>query len=190
MKVYDDDDLNKAVEHLRTGGVILYPTDTVWGLGCDATNPAAVEKLRSVKGRSAGKAMLVLVDSPARIERYADNVPDIAFELFETTVEPLTLILDNARGFAPGVAAVDGSIGIRVTNEPFSRALCRGLGRPVVSTSANMAGEITPACFSQISEELKSKVDYVVKASRTDDSEHLPSHILKVGPGGEIKIIR
>lgn len=187
---YTEHDLRNAVDVLKKGGVLLYPTDTVWGLGCDATNNAAVEKLRALKGRSLEKAMLVLVDSPARIESYTQNAPDIAFELIETASEPITVIFDQARGLAPGVAAPDGSIGIRVSAEPFSRTLCRALGRPIVSTSANMAGEITPACFVQISEKVKNAVDYVVEYRRDDTTEHLPSHIIKISNDAVVKIIR
>lgn len=184
------EDLRNAVDTLRRGGLVLYPTDTVWGLGCDATNPRAVEKLRALKGRSAGKAMLVLVDSPQRVEQYVETVPEVARELMEWATEPLTIIFDNGIGFAPGVCADDGSIGIRVAGEEFSRRLCQGLGRPVVSTSANLAGGITPANFEQISDTLKEKVDYVAFTRRGAEEERLPSHIVKIGNGGLVKIIR
>lgn len=189
-ETYDKSDLQQAIETIKNGGLIIYPTDTVWGLGCDATNSKAVERLRLLKGRSAGKGLLILVDSPARIISYTENAPDIAFELIETATEPITLIFDKARNLAPGVAAEDGSIGIRVTKETFSRALCRGLGKPIVSTSANLAGGITPACFSQISDQLKQKVDYVANFQRENESEKMPSHIIKIGEGGLVKIIR
>lgn len=184
------EDLHNAVETLRRGGLVLYPTDTVWGLGCDATNPRAVERLRVLKGRSAGKAMLVLVDSPHRVDQYVESVPDVARELMEWATDPLTIIYDRGIGFAPGVCADDGSIGIRVAGEEYSRRLCRGLGRPVVSTSANLAGEITPANFAQISETLKEKVDYVAFTRRDAQEERLPSHIVRIGEGGLVKIIR
>lgn len=184
------EDLHNAVETLRRGGLVLYPTDTVWGLGCDATNPRAVERLRALKGRSAGKAMLVLVDSPQRVEQYVEMVPEVAWELMEWASEPLTIIYDKGVGFAPGVCADDGSIGIRVAGEEYSRRLCRGLGRPVVSTSANLAGEITPANFEQISETLRSRVDYVAFTRRDAGEERMPSHIVRIGEGGLVKIIR
>lgn len=184
------EDLRNAVDTLRKGGLVLYPTDTVWGLGCDATNARAVDRLRALKGRSAGKAMLVLVDTPRRVEQYVEKVPEVARELMECASEPLTIIYDNGIGFAPGVCADDGSIGIRVAGEEYCRRLCHGLGRPVVSTSANLAGEITPANFAQISETLKSQVDYVAFTKRDADEERLPSHIVRIGDGGLVKIIR
>lgn len=183
-------DLRNAIETLRKGGLVLYPTDTVWGLGCDATNPRAVEKLRSLKGRSAGKAMLVLTDSQQTVERYVSKVPEVAIELMELANEPLTIIYDQGIGFAPGVCADDGSIGIRVAQDDFCRHLCSGLGRPIVSTSANLAGEITPANFEQISETLKSQVDYIAFTHREAEEERMPSHIIKISAGGVIKIIR
>lgn len=184
------EDISNAAAVLRRGGLVLYPTDTVWGLGCDATNPRAVERLRTLKGRSAGKALLVLVDSPERVEEYVQRVPEVARELMEWATEPLTVVLDNGIGFAPGVCADDGSIGIRVAGEEFSRRLCRALGRPVVSTSANLAGEITPANFNQISEAIKVQVDYVAFTHRDSEQEALPSHIVRIGDGGVVKIIR
>lgn len=184
------EDLNRAVKTLREGGIILYPTDTVWGLGCDATNAEAVTRLRKLKGRGASKAMLVLVDSISTLERYVEKVPEIAYDLIETADSPLTIIYDKGKGFAPGVCDSDGSIGIRVTNEEFSKQLCRMFRKPVISTSANLAGEITPSNFDQISEQVKEMVDYVVETRREDFSEHLPSHIIKVSDGGVIKIIR
>jgi L-threonylcarbamoyladenylate synthase len=186
----DKQDIQDALAALRNGDVILYPTDTVWGLGCDATNNDAVEKLRKLKGRAAGKAMLVLVDSVATLERYVDTVPDIAYDLIDSATEPLTVIFDKGKGFADGVQNEDGSIGIRVTSEAFSKELCRRFGKPIISTSANMAGEITPANFSQISENVKNSVAYVVASGQEDASEHMPSHIIKVSEGGVIKIIR
>jgi L-threonylcarbamoyladenylate synthase len=184
----DNQDMKDALAALRNGDVILYPTDTVWGLGCDATNNEAVEKLRKLKGRSAGKAMLV--DSVQTLERFVENIPEIAYTLIDTTSEPLTIIYDKGIGFADHVQSEDGSIGIRVTSEPFSKELCRRFGKPLISTSANMAGEITPANFSQISENVKNSVAYVVKTGQEDAVEHLPSHIMKVSEGGVIKIIR
>ncbi len=179
-----------ALETLRRGGLILYPTDTVWGLGCDACNAAAVARLREVKGRAVGKALLVLVGSEGMLERYVERIPDIAYELIDAADTPMTIIYDHSHGLAPGVADSDGSVGVRISGEPFSRELSRRLGRPLVSTSANLAGEITPANYRQISDSLKEAVDYVVEYGRDEDEEHLPSHIIKVSDSGVIKIIR
>lgn len=190
MNNYNSEDLSRALETLRKGGLILYPTDTVWGLGCDATNPKAVEKLRKLKGRSSDKALLCVIGSDDILESYADGVPDVAYELIDTAVESLTIVYDKGIGFAPGVCGADGSVGIRIINSGFTGELLRRFGKPVISTSANLAGEITPANFSQISEELKEKVDYVVQMGRDDTSEHLPSHILRLRSDGEVSIIR
>ena len=183
-------DIDKAVQILRAGGLILYPTDTVWGLGCDATNPDAVARLRDLKGRSVGKALLCVVGSETILERYAQGVPDVAYELIDTAAEPLTIVYDRGVGLAPGVCGGDGSVGIRIIADGFTGELLRRFGRPLVSTSANLAGEITPANYAQISDELKERVDYVVETGRTDTAEHMPSHILRLRADGQVSIIR
>lgn len=183
-------DLSTALDTLRQGGLILYPTDTVWGLGCDATNPDAVARLRDLKGRSAGKALLCVVGSETILERYAQGVPDVAYELIDTAVEPLTIVYDKGVGLAPGVCGDDGSVGIRIIADGFTGELLRRFGRPLVSTSANLAGEITPANYAQISDDLKERVDYVVETGRTDTAEHMPSHILRLHADGQVAIIR
>ncbi len=185
-----EEDLKKAVECLRQGGIILYPTDTVWGIGCDATNEDAVRKIYELKGRDASKSMLVLVDSEAMLERTARDIPEVAWQLIEVAVKPLTIIYDHPVGVAPSLCASDGSLGIRITGEKFSRELCRRLRRPVVSTSANKSGASSPRTFREISPSIIEGVDYVVSWRRDDIDSPAPSNIIKVSDGGVIKVIR
>ena len=175
---------------MNEGGVILYPTDTIWGLGCDATNPEAVRKVYEIKQRSDSKAMLVLVDSPVKVEFYVNDVPPIAWDLIELADKPMTIIYSGARNLAPNLLAEDGSVGIRVTNEDFSRQLCQRFRKAIVSTSANVSGQASPANFSEVSEEIKSLVDYVVTFRQNDISRPKPSSIIKLDKGGVLKIIR
>jgi len=175
---------------LRNGGVILYPTDTVWGLGCDATNENAVKRIFEIKKREDSKAMLLLVDNSAKIQSYIDEVPDIAWDLIEFTEKPLTIIYPNAKNLASNLIAEDKSVGIRVTNEAFSKKLCEQFRKPIVSTSANVSGEPTPANFSQISIEIKSSVDYVVNFRQDELSKSKPSSIIKLGKGNLFQMIR
>ena len=184
------DEIKKAIEVLRAGGVILYPTDTVWGLGCDATNEEAVKHIFEIKKRADAKAMLVLVDSAARIQGYVDEVPDMAWELIEISEKPLTIIYPEAKNLAKNLIADDKSIGIRVTKESFSKTLCERFRKPIVSTSANVSGEPTPVNFNQISEEIKSAVDYVVNFRQNETNAPKPSSIIKLGKGNVIQIIR
>lgn len=182
-------DVKNAVDVLRAGGTILYPTDTIWGLGCDATSKDAVEKLVSIKGREPGKPMLVIVDSLATLERYVDDIPDAAYSLIEAAVKPLTLILDHPSGIAPQLLGADGSLGIRISSEEFSKEICKRLRKPIVSTSANFSGEKAPASFADISPLLIEKVDYTASSGR-DLCNSMPSDIIKISDGGIIKIIR
>jgi len=184
------EEIKKTLEVLRAGGVILYPTDTVWGLGCDATNEKAVKRIFEIKKRVDSKALLVLVDSPARIQAYIDDVPDMAWDLIEFTEKPLTIIYPEARNLAANLIAEDKSVGIRVTNEAFSKSLCAQFRKPIVSTSANVSGEVTPSNFSQISEEIKLAVDYVVNFRQNDLSQPKPSSIIKLGKGNLFQMIR
>ncbi len=184
------EDLKKAVEILKAGGIILYPTDTIWGIGCDATNEEAVKKVYAIKKREDSKSMLVLMENPALLDRYVNDVPEIAWDLIEVTTTPLTVIYPNAKNLAPNLIASDGSIGIRFTKEPFSSQLVQRFRKPIVSTSANISGEKSPAFFNEISEEIKQQVDYIVEYRRDDVSPSQPSSIIKLGPGGRIDIIR
>jgi L-threonylcarbamoyladenylate synthase len=184
------EDLKAALAVLQKGGVILYPTDTIWGLGCDACNEEAVKKIYALKNRLDSKSMLVLIENAALLDRYVDEVPEIAFDLIELTDKPLTIIFDGAKNLAKNLIAEDGSIGIRITTEAFSKELIRRFKRPIVSTSANISGKPSPACFDEIDQIIIDSVDYVVKYRQDDLQKAVPSGIIKLGKGGEIKIIR
>jgi L-threonylcarbamoyladenylate synthase len=184
------DDIKKALEVLKAGGIILYPTDTIWGIGCDATNEKAVERIYKIKKREDSKSMLVLMENPALLERYVDEVPEIAWDLVEVATTPLTVIYPNAKNLAKNLIAEDGSIGIRFTKEAFTTQLLQRFRRPLVSTSANISGEKSPAFFDEISEEIKSQVDFIVEYRQNDTIPAQPSSIIKLGLGGRIDIIR
>lgn len=184
------DDIREAVRVMQSGGVILYPTDTIWGIGCDACNEDAVRRVFEIKRRAEAKSVISLVDSEVKVEFYVRSVPDVAWQLWECSDEPLTLVLDGARNLASGVIASDGSVALRVTREAFSRQLCMRMKRAIVSTSANIAGEPAPRCFSEISPEILQAVDYVCLSRRDEAPSQTPSHIIKIGPSGEVKIIR
>ena len=184
------EDIKNACRVMEEGGIILYPTDTIWGIGCDATNEEAVRRVYEIKHRADSKAMLVLVDSPVKVDFYVDDVPAVAWDLIELADKPLTIIYSGARNLAPNLLAEDGSVGIRVTNEEFSKRLCQQFRKAVVSTSANVSGQPSPACFAEISEELKAAVDYIVSVRREETTRSKPSGIIKLGRGGEVKVIR
>ena len=184
------DDLKKAVEILKGGGVILYPTDTIWGIGCDATNPEAVQRIYDIKQREDSKSMLVLMENAALLERYVEDVPEVAWDLVEISTTPLTVIYPGAKNLAQNLIAEDGSIGIRFTKEKFTSHLLQRFRKPLVSTSANISGEKSPAFFDDISEDIKSQVDYVVEFRQDDRTAEQPSSIIKLGPSGQIDIIR
>lgn len=185
-----EEDIRKAVDVMRKGGVILYPTDTVWGIGCDATNAEAVAKVYEIKHRDDSKAMICLVDSDARLQRYVRNVPAVAWDLFDCVVKPTTVILDGAVNLAPNLIAEDGSIAMRITAEPFSKELCYRFQKPVVSTSANISGEPAASNYCDISEEIVNAVDYVCWSRRQEHKPHTPSSIIKLSEDGQVKIIR
>jgi len=184
------DDLQKAVEVMKKGGVILYPTDTVWGIGCDATNAEAVKKVYEIKQRDDSKALICLVDSDVRLQRYARNVPDVAWDLLTLATKPTTVILDGISNLANNLYAEDGSLGIRITQEEFSKQLCYRMQKPIVSTSANISGEPTAQNYCDISEEILSAVDYVCETRRQEHLPHVPSSIIKLAKDGEVTIIR
>lgn len=185
------DDLQEAVRVLRAGGIILYPTDTVWGIGCDATNSKAVQKIFALKRRTDSKSMLVLLDDATKLVSYV-YVPDAARQLLYVTDEgrPMTIIYPNAEGVANELIADDGSLGIRITTEPFSKALCAQLGKPIVSTSANISGEAAAPTFAQISETIKAGVDYICRYRQDDNTAKQPSSIIKVEKDNRFVIIR
>lgn len=184
------DDIKKALEVLKSGGIILYPTDTIWGIGCDATNAEAVKRIYDIKKREDSKSMLVLMENPALLDRYVDEVPEVAWDLVEISTTPLTVIYPGAKNLAKNLIAEDGSIGIRFTKEEFTSKLLQRFRRPLVSTSANISGEKSPAFFDEISEAIKDAVDYIVEYRQDDQTQSKPSSIIKLGPGGQINIIR
>lgn len=196
---YDKEDLQEALRVLRAGGVIVYPTDTVWGIGCDATNAEAVKRIYALKKREDSKSMLVLLDSPAKLDYYVD-VPEAAESLLEATkiadpsdiseAKPMTIIYPNARHLAANLVAEDGSIGIRITGEAFSKALCAQLKHPIVSTSANISGHPAAHFFAEIEQEILDGVDYICRFRRDDDTPSEPSSIIKLNADGTFKIIR
>ncbi|GBU08351.1 threonylcarbamoyl-AMP synthase [Bacteroidales bacterium] len=185
-----NEEIKRTCSVLLKGGLILYPTDTIWGIGCDATNPAAVQRIYEIKQREDAKSMLVLIDSSARLDYYLSEYPDIALDLIDLSDKPLTIIYPGARNLAANLLADDGSIGIRVAKEPFSHQLCRQFKRAIVSTSANISGQASPSNYSQISSEIINAVDYIVDYKRDDISVGKPSSIIKLGPKGEVSIIR
>ncbi len=184
------DDLAKAVEVLRAGGIILYPTDTLWGIGCDATNAAAVKRIYEIKQREDTKSMLILMENENLLNSYVTEVPEVAWDLIEVSESPLTIIYPAAKNLAANLLATDRSIGIRITREAFTQQLIQRFRRPIVSTSANISGEKSPRNFAEISSMIKDKMDYVVNYRRDDLSESVPSSIIKLGVGGQIEIIR
>ena len=183
-------DLKKALEVLHSGGIILYPTDTIWGIGCDATNEEAVKRIYAIKKREDSKSMLVLMENMNALERYVEEVPEIAYDLIEVTDKPMTIIYSGAKNLAKNLIAQDGSIGIRLTNEDFTRQLIQRFKKPLVSTSANISGETSPAFFDEISPKIIEAVDYVVEYRQDDRTPTNPSSIIKLGVSGEIQIIR
>ena len=189
-----EEDIKQAVETMRKGGVILYPTDTVWGIGCDATNVEAVKRVYAIKQRDDSKALICLVDSDARMQRYFRNVPDVAWQLVDSLKEgntkPTTLILDGAINLAENLIAEDGSIGIRITNEPFSKELCYRFQKAIVSTSANISGEPAAQNYCDIDPRIIEAVDYVCWSRRQEHQPHTPSSIIKLKEDGEVDIIR
>lgn len=185
-----EEDIKKAFEVLVSGGLILYPTDTIWGIGCDATNEEAVHRVYELKRRVDSKALITLLDNPVKLDYYIDEVPSLAWDLIELSEKPLTIIYDGARNVAPNLMAEDGSLAIRVTKEKFSQELCKRFRKALVSTSANISGDPAPANFDDISEEIKQGVDYIVKYRQDDTSKSKASSIIKLGKTGEVKIIR
>lgn len=186
----NQNDIKNAVETLRKGGVILYPTDTVWGIGCDATNEEAVARVYRIKRREEGKALICLVDSEARLQKYVRNVPNVAWDIMEMATKPTTIILDNAVNLAPNLVAEDGSIAMRITREEFSSQLCYRFQKPIVSTSANISGENAAQNFRDIPQEIVEAVDYVCQSRRQEHKPHTPSSIIKLTEKGEVSIIR
>lgn len=185
-----EEDIKNAVETLKRGGVILYPTDTVWGIGCDASNAKAVKRVYEIKRRADSKALIVLVGNRNDLYRYVDEVPDVAMELIDVSVRPTTVIYDRAINMADNVIAEDGSVAIRVTSDRYCQQLCRALRRPLVSTSANISGTPAPALFREIAPEIINAADYVAEHRRNDNERSEPSIIIKISADSTFKIIR
>ncbi len=183
-------DLQNAYAVLQRGGVILYPTDTIWGLGCDATNASAVAKIAAIKQRVESKNLIVLIEDKNQLLKYVSEIPEVAWDLIENTEQPLTLIYDQAKGLAPNITGKDNSVGIRITTDEFCKKLIRKFGKPIVSTSANLSGEMAPALFSEIKDELKKQVDYIVLHRQNDAKKGQASTIIRIALNGEFKIIR
>lgn len=187
------EDIKQAIEVMRRGGVILYPTDTVWGIGCDATNAEAVKRVYDIKQRDDSKALICLVDSDSRLQRYVRNVPEVAWQLIDSLKEgdrPTTLILDGAINLAENLIADDGSIGIRITQEPFSKELCFRFQKAIVSTSANISGEPAAQNYRDIDPRILEAVDYVCWSRRQEHKPHMPSSIIRLREDGQVEIIR
>lgn len=185
-----EQEIKNSIEILRKGGIILYPTDTIWGIGCDATNAEAVTKIYQIKQREDSKSMLVLIDKVGRIPSYIAKMPDLAWDLVELSEKPLTIIYPNAKNLAKNLIAPDGFIGIRVVNNEFCSKLIGRFGKPIVSTSANISGKTSPKSFYDIDEEIKEKVDHIVSEEFDHSLSDKPSGIIMLGINGEIKVIR
>lgn len=183
-------DIAAAVETMRRGGVILYPTDTIWGLGCDAKNPEAIKKIYDIKQRLDSKALICLVGSMSMLDACVEEVPDVAEQLIEASIDPITIVYDHGRNVAPNLLAPDGSLGVRLTRERFSASLCRALRGPIVSTSANLSGTPSPRSFSEISEEILNAVDYICLSRRNEAPATKASSVIKISRGGVFKILR
>lgn len=185
-----EQDIQACVETLQRGGLILYPTDTIWGIGCDATNPDAVKKVYALKQRSDNKAMIVLIDAEDHLDHYVVDVPDIAHELLQVAIEPLTIIYEGAFNLSAELLGENDSVGIRVPREEFSHRLCASFGKPIVSTSANISGAPSPAAFADIDKRIVEGVDYVVNYRQNDSAPHKASNIILLRGDGTFKIIR
>ena len=185
-----EDDINNAVKVLKSGGVILYPTDTIWGIGCDATNNKAIQKIYKIKERSKKASFIILLEKESKITDYVKEVPDILWDLLKSIHSPTTVIYPGAKNLAKNVIAKDGSIGIRVVKDEFCSRMISKFNKPIVSTSANFSGEQSPLIFKDISEELKSKVDYVVKSNRQKLDKIKASTIIRLKPNGDFEVLR
>jgi L-threonylcarbamoyladenylate synthase len=184
------EDIRESLNTLKSGGIILYPTDTIWGLGCDATNSSAVEKIFKIKSRIGSMSLLILVNNEQMLERYVKEIPEIAFELISVADTPLTIIYPEGENLAPGVCSDDGSVGIRICHEEFCRELIVRFRKPIVSTSANFSGKPSPSHFGEIDKSLVQKADYVVRYRQDDRQKQSASPVIKLEQDGTLKIIR
>ena len=184
------EEINKALAILKAGGIILYPTDTVWGLGCDATNPEAVAKIYALKNRADSKSMIILLDTENKLQSYVNEVPDIAYDLIEYTEKPLTIIYSGAKNLAGNLISEDKTIGIRIPKHDFCQQLIQRFRKPIVSTSANVSGEPSPINFSKIDQKIMHGVDYVVDLEKESSEIKQPSTIMKLEVDGQFTFIR
>jgi L-threonylcarbamoyladenylate synthase len=185
-----DEDITNALSALKNGGVILYPTDTLWGIGCDATNSSAVENIFRIKSRSENKSLIILADSIHMVERYVSDIPEITYDLTAVSDSPLTIIYPKGKNLSPGICSEDGAVAIRICHDKFCRELITRFRKPIVSTSANFSGKPSPGNFNEIDKSVIEYVDYVVKYRQDDPRKFPPSPIIKVEENGTIKIIR
>jgi L-threonylcarbamoyladenylate synthase len=185
-----DEDIKESLSALKRGGIILYPTDTIWGLGCDATNSSAVDRIFRIKSRADSKSLVILVSSESMLERYTTDIPGIAYELATVSESPLTIIYPGGRNLAPGVCSEDGSVGIRICREEFCNELITRFRKPVVSTSANLSGKPSPMHYDEIDRVILDSVDYVVRYRQDDHHKYRPSPVIKVGRDSTVTIIR
>lgn len=183
-------EIEQALAVLKNGGVILYPTDTIWGLGCDATNAAAVEKINQLKGRSADKSFIVLLDSESKLPGYVSEIPEVAYDLIAYAEHPLTIIFSGAKNLAANVVSTDGSVGIRIVRHEFVQGLLQRFRKPITSTSANLSGQPSPGSFDEIAQEIKDGADYIVDWEQDLHSPKKASTIMKLGPSGQFSFIR
>jgi L-threonylcarbamoyladenylate synthase len=184
------DDINKSLEVLKSGGLILYPTDTIWGIGCDATNPEAVARIYKLKQRADSKSMLVLIDSENRLQQYINEVPEVAWQLIDVADKPLTIVYSGAKNLAKNLIADDGSVGIRIAKDEFCEKLIGRLKKPIVSTSANISGKKAPSTFDEITDIIKLGIDYIVNWKQDDLTPQVPSSIIKLDASGKFTILR
>jgi len=184
------DEVAKALKVIQEGGIILYPTDTIWGLGCDATNTDAVKKIFALKQRDEAKSMIILLDTENKLESYIQEVPSIAYDLIEYAENPLTLVMPGAKNISPALMAADGSVGIRVAKHDFCQQLIQRLRKPLVSTSANISGKPSPQTFDEIDQEIINGVDYIVDLEQHNTGNKKPSTIMRLNPDGQFEFIR
>ena len=183
-------ELQQALKQTLKGGTILYPTDTIWGIGCDATNAKAVKKIYSIKNRVESKSMIVLLADFDQLKHYVDDIPTVTADLIQSIEKPLTIIYNGAKNLAPNLIAADGTIAIRIVKHEFCRALIQSLGKPLVSTSANISGAPSPLFYSDIQDYIKTKVDYVESLEQKINTENKASTIIKLEKSGAYTIIR
>ncbi|HTD39161.1 MAG TPA: L-threonylcarbamoyladenylate synthase [Mucilaginibacter sp.] len=184
------EEVAKALKILQEGGIILYPTDTIWGIGCDATNTEAVKKIYALKQRDEAKSMIILLDTENKLESYIQEVPSIAYDLIEYAENPLTLVMPGAKNISPALISTDGSVGIRIVKHDFCQQLIQRLRRPLVSTSANISGSPSPQNFDEVEQEIINGVDYVVNLEQHNTEKKKPSTIMRLNPDGQFEFIR